>query len=186
MQRSKESIYNQLLALKCRRGDSKAFEELISLWERRLLYFIRRLVRDEQDAWDILQETWIKVMHEIGRLRNPEHLTTWLYRVARNTAVSHLRREIPRRDLTVSTEHDTIASETTETFAFEDADQVHRGLDLLSLPHREVLTLHFLEDMLIDEIAMIIHVPAGTVKSRLFYAKRALRYILEQGDDHHE
>ena len=65
-------------------------------------------------------------------------------------------------------------------FSFEDAQQVHRGLSKLSLPHREALTLHFLEDLSVDEISQLLSVSPGTVKSRLHYAKRALRTILEE------
>jgi len=72
----KDTIYNELLVIRCRRGDNDAFKELIGNWERRIFYYIRRLVGDEQDAWDILQETWIKAFKGIGRLREPARLPT--------------------------------------------------------------------------------------------------------------
>lgn len=71
-----------------------------------------------------------------------------------------------------------IAAEETE--AFEDAEQVHRALGRISLAHREVLTLFFLEDLSQEQIAEVLGVPLGTVKSRLSYAKRALRSVLQQ------
>ncbi len=175
----KERIYAELLALRCRRGERGALEELVRAWENRLFYFIRRLVPCEEDAWDALQETWMKVVRGIGKLRQPERLSPWLYSIARASAMDRMRavyanhREEP-------VENEALEQFPEETDALEDAERVHRGLDRISLPHREVLTLHFLEDFSIEEIAGILGVPAGTVKSRLHHAKRALRAVLER------
>jgi len=176
----KEAIYYQLLVLRCQRGDKAALEELIRNWEKRLFYYVRRLVDEEEDAWDILQEIWLKVFRGIRRLRDPRSLPGWLYAIARNTAMSHLRLEYAHRPLQVESENLLSSEESAEEFHFEDAQQVHYGLNKLTLPHREVLTLFFLQDLSIEEIAAVLGVPAGTVRSRLYYAKRALRDILEQ------
>lgn len=72
MPRDREAVARELLAVRCRRGDRAALEELIRTWEGRLLYFIRRLVRDEADAWDVLQKTWVKVLAGIGSLEDPQ------------------------------------------------------------------------------------------------------------------
>ena len=66
MSRDKDAVARELLAMRCRRGDRTALEELIRTWERPLLYFIRRLVHDEADAWDVLQKTWVKVLSGIS------------------------------------------------------------------------------------------------------------------------
>src|SRR5271156_4949212 len=84
VRRSAEAIYQELLALRCRRGEKAALEELVITWEKRLLYFIRRLVDEEHDAWDVLQQTWLRVLSGIGALRDSQSLGPWLYRVARN------------------------------------------------------------------------------------------------------
>ncbi len=185
MTSEKEAIYNELLVLRCQRRDKAAFEELIRSWERRLFYYVRRLVQNEQDAWDILQKTWLNVFRGIKRLRKPRSLPTWLYRIARNTALSHLRAEYSRRAF-LEEENVVPAEENAEVLRFEDAERVHRALDNLSLPHREVLTLFFLQDLSIAEIAEVTNVPGGTVKSRLHYAKQALRAVLEQEDRNYE
>ena len=67
MPRDKDTVARELLALRCRRGDRAALEELIRTWELRLLYFIRRIVRDEADAWDVLQQTWLRVLGGIDQ-----------------------------------------------------------------------------------------------------------------------
>jgi RNA polymerase sigma-70 factor, ECF subfamily len=173
VQRTAEAIQEELLALRCRRGEKAAVEELVRAWEKRLFYFIRRLVDNEADAWDVLQQTWVRVLSGLGALREPRSMGTWLYRVARHAAFNHGQvRAAYRRML-----NDDPAREE-----FENAEQVHHGLLRLSLPHREVLTLLFLEDFSVEAMAEVLDVPAGTVKSRLHHAKRALRAVLGKED----
>ncbi len=122
----------------------------------------------------------MKGNREIRNLRDPAALATWLYRIARNTAVSHIR----RAHLHVSLDED--AAECFEGVddpaidSFPDVHLLHECLKQLPLPQREALTLHFLEDMKVDEIAEVTGAPSGTVKARLFHAKRAMRRILEK------
>ena len=180
MSTEKEKIYYELLILRCRRHDVGALEELIRHWEKRLFYYLRRLVDNEEDTWDTLQETWLKVVRQIGTLREPRSLPMWLYRIARNTAMSRLRGRYADRALIDENELPPDIEQEAESFTFEDVEQVHFGLSRLSLPHREVLTLHFLEDLSVDEIAELLEISPGTIKSRLHYAKRALRAVLEE------
>ena len=70
--------------------------------------------------------------------------------------------------------------------AFDNAEQVHYGLGRISLEHRDVLTLFFLQDLSVEDVAQVLHVPMGTVKSRLYYAKRALRNVLETETGNYE
>ncbi len=179
MARDRQTILLELLVLRCKRGEKEAFDELIRQWEGRLLYYVRRLVATEEDAWDVLQQTWIKVFKAIKTLERPERLPTWLYQIARRTAASHWRgryREQARMEDNADLAGFVGAE---EAWHFEDAEQVHRALARISLAHREVLTLYFLEDLSLEQMAEVLTVPVGTVKSRLYYAKRALRAILE-------
>lgn len=185
MNSDQEAIYSELLVLRFRRGDPRAFEDLIRRWEQPLFYYIRRLVEREEDAWDLLQETWICVLRSLKGLREPRALPAWLYHTARNHAMTHLKRRCLYRNVFQDPPYDLeeMAGEVSDEF--EDAERVHHALGLISLPHREVLTLHFLQDLSLEEIAGVLEIPQGTIKSRLYHAKKALRKVLEREDRQH-
>ena len=153
------------------------------MWERSLFYYLSRLGPSESDVWDILKETWLKVYRSIGTLRDPRTLPAFLYTTARHAAISRWR---VRSTEEFHVNHDPVANEDNPAIAFDNAEQVHHALDQLPMPQREVLTLYFLEELSIDDIAHVLEIPAGTVKSRLYYAKCAMRKILINGDDHAE
>ncbi|MHC4144632.1 MAG: RNA polymerase sigma factor [Planctomycetota bacterium] len=165
----KQAIYYELLVLRCQKGHKEAFEELIRSWEQRLFYYIRRLIDNEQDAWQILQETWLRVFESISKLRTAQSLPSWLYRIARNTAISHLRSESRKEMAKYYNDSLIVAENSTVNFSFDDAEQVHYGLGRLSLPH-----------LSIEHISEVLSVPQGTVRSRLYHAKRMLKAILEK------
>lgn len=177
----------ELLIIRLRRGESEAFPELVGIWEKRLFYFIRRLVGQEEDTWDVLQETWIKAHANLRRLREPGAFPAWIYRIARHTAFSHLRREqrfeLLRED---NPQQGMFENGAACGFSEDQAERIHWGLDRLPLPQREALTLFFLEGFSLNEIADVARVSTGTVKSRLHYAKIRLRELLEQEDCDHE
>lgn len=183
MPRDSQEILRELLVLRCKRGEGRAFEELIRQYEERLFYFLRRLVATEEDAWDTLQQTWLRVFRGIRTLESPDRLTVWLYRIARCAALDH-RRQRDRRTLPLDDQADVaeLAAEA-DPEDFEDHEHLHAALGRISLAHREVLTLHFLESFSIEQLAEVLAIPPGTVKSRLFHARRALRTALEQGEE---
>lgn len=182
MTKTKEAIYAELLLLRCQRGDAGAFEELVRRWEQRLFYYVRRLVEQEADAWDVLQKTWLKVFGRLKELRDPGALACWLYATARTTAIDHLRRRpgwlVPHDP---AEENLDPPVEDDPGLALENVEAVHAALGRLSPPHREVLTLFFLQDLSVEEIAEVVGVPVGTIKSRLYYARRAAKAVLEEG-----
>jgi len=174
----KEVIYYELLVLRCQREDKGALEELIHLFENQIFYYIKRLVGNEADAWNILQETWIKVIRSIKQLRDPKSLPAWLYSIARKTSMSHLRSKYPKEASLDCTKNIAKIEDTDENLSFDNAEQVHYGLSKISLPHREVLTLFFLQDLTLKQIADVLSISIGTVKSRLHYAKHTLKEVL--------
>ena len=134
-------------------------------------------------AEDTAQSVWLTVYRKIKTLDEPRAFRRWLYRIAHNEAISALRRsgreisweEVDAPDAVgADGRHDDI-----EQFDAADAAAVHAGLERISQPHREALTLRFLHEMSYEEIAEITQVSVGTVRSRLHHAKHALRRQLE-------
>jgi RNA polymerase sigma-70 factor (ECF subfamily) len=182
----KEGIYCELLVLRCRQGQRAALEELVRTWEQPLFYYIRRLIDNEDEARQVLQESWIGVLQGLGALREPRKLPAWLYTIVRITALTHLRRQYGEKAMSRANESASFPEANDGQLDFDNAEQIHYGLARLSLIHREVLTLFFLQDLSIEEIAGVLEVPVGTVKSRLHHAKRALKAVLEREESSHE
>lgn len=180
------AIYNQLLAIRCRRGDRQAWQELIARFEMPLFCYLRRLVRNEADTWDVLQQTWLGAYRGIGSLHDPSTIAVWLHRIARNLAISHHRRGTGNRGVPEPLPDEALLPDAgddppdVQAEMFDDAQRVHRAMDHLSLAHREVLTLHFLQELSLDQMSGVLDVSIGTLKSRLDYARRALRNVLEK------
>ena len=173
-----EQLYEQVLLVRCQAGDEAAFAELVGRYAPRLRYFLRRML-DGGDADDVLQEVWLDVFRGLPHLRDAGAFPAWLYRLARDRVMRGLRRkraaQVPLLDVDVP-------EEAEEGFTAEDAERIHEALDRLPAEQREVLVLRFLEGMAYDDIARVIDTPVGTVRSRLHYAKQALRRILERRD----
>jgi RNA polymerase sigma-70 factor, ECF subfamily len=165
---------------RCRAGDREALEELVRRWERKLFYYVRRLLPQEEDAWDVLQTTWVRVIGAIGKVRDPDALVPWIYQIARNAALAHRKSFLARErwiDAEAAVDQLALGESIDPCWS---AEEVHRALEKLSAHHRDALTLFFLETFSIEDMAGVLEVSEGTVKSRLFYARKALREKLEK------
>jgi len=171
---------DEWLALRCQAGEPEAFEDLVRIMERPLLYYAAKLLSSEERAVDVLQDVWIRVFRKIGTLKNPATLRSWLYHITHGISIDRIRRDVSRTHAEET--HWAQAEETTEAgFDSLDAPAVHQALDQIDVRHRDVLVLHFLEDFSLAEIAAVIGCPEGTVKSRIHYAKKALKEELLRG-----
>ena len=166
MPHDQQLLQCELLVIRCQRGDWSAFTSIVQMWERPLFYYLRRLASSEADTWDLLQETWLKVFRSLALLRVPRTLPAFLYRTARNTAVSRLRIK-EREDKEKLPFEKDLEGPADEIAAFDNAEQIHLALDQLPLAQREALTLFFLQDLSLGEMATLLDVPLGTVKSRI-------------------
>ena len=171
----------RLTILLAQQGDREAFSDLVDWYDQRLLYFVRRILGETDGALDVLQSVWLIVYRQLGRLKTPDAFRAWLYRIAHDAAVTELRRKSRQPVLFDDGEASPIIEQTNDDeTAFDNAEAVHAALLRLSIDHRRVLTLRFLEDMTIEEISAVIGCELGTVKSRLHYAKLALRRQIEE------
>ena len=145
-----------------------------------MLYYAASLTGNEDSGLDVLQEVWIKAFRGIRKLKDPGSVRSWLYSITHGIAVDRIRKNYSReRAEKVQLEDFQEAEEPS--FAEEDAAAIHQALSEIGLKHREVLVLHFLEDLSLAEIAEVVGCSEGTVKSRMYYAKRAMKEILSGG-----
>ncbi len=173
-----ERLYEHLLVLRFQAGDEDAFGELVARYQPRLRYYFRRMLPREDQVDDVLQDVWLAAFQALPRLADPAALAAWLYRIARDKASVQWRKHRPEHPLEVS---DLVEEPSCgDEFDHEDALEIHAALDRLAPEHREILVLRFLEDMTYEQIAKVTGCPIGTVRSRLYYAKSALRGAIEQ------
>jgi RNA polymerase sigma-70 factor (ECF subfamily) len=178
-----ERVYRSVLVVRCQAGDRAAFEELVELYQPRLRYFLAGMAGDNHAADDLLQDVWLDVYRGVARLADPGAFPAWLYRIARRRALGALRK---RRQPPSSLEGIDLAGEGADDddFSAEDAERVHAALGRLAPEHREVLLLRFVEGMAYEDIARVTGCRLGTVRSRIHYAKRALRRVMEGAPQH--
>jgi RNA polymerase sigma-70 factor (ECF subfamily) len=170
-------IQYEWMALRCQAGDAGAFEDLIAVMERPLLYYATSLTGNPDSALDVLQEVWIRAFRGIRKLKDPGSLRSWLYSITHGIAVDRIRKNYSREQAE-KVQFEDFQEAEEPSFAEEDAAAVHQAIGEIGLKHREVLVLHFLEDLSVAEIATVVGCSEGTVKSRIHYAKRAMKEIL--------
>jgi RNA polymerase sigma-70 factor (ECF subfamily) len=173
-------FYDALLVVRSQAGDESAFAELVQRYSPRLRYFLSSLVFDRTTVDDELQNVWLDVYRGLARLTDPSAFPAWVYRISRARVALQLRKREPVIEPFPLEE----VPNEVEEFRAEQAAAIHRALEMLSTEHREVLVLRFLNDLSYSEIAEVIGTAVGTVRSRLHFAKKALRTILETETSH--
>lgn len=164
--------------VRCQLGERAAFDELIERWHGPLWAYIRRVAGDPDAAADVLQETWLRALRAIPRLRDGERLRPWLFGIARRTVMDRWR--VKYRD---PEPLEDIVADAVAALEPDDHEPglaaLDRGLERLPIVERDALTLFYLRELSLAEIADVLGVPVGTVKSRLFRARRLLRRELD-------
>jgi RNA polymerase sigma-70 factor (ECF subfamily) len=173
-----ESAKLRVLVVKCQMGERAALEALFLRYNPALTYYLRRLL-DRDDVADVLQEVWLRVIRRLRTLRSPEAFTVWLYRIARSKALDQLSQRKPPEQFDEAPDGGDFPDEEEPEFSAEDGAPVHAALGRLPAAQRDALTLRFLEGLSYEQIAEVTHCTVGTVRSRLHYAKAAMRQLLE-------
>ncbi|MHB8524876.1 MAG: RNA polymerase sigma factor [Candidatus Acidiferrales bacterium] len=170
-----------------RRGDLDALAELVTRYQHRLYRYLLRIVRQPAEAEDLFQQTWLRVATQIRRFDPRRNFEAWLFTLARNLAIDHLRRVRPESlDEREENDYSTPASLRVSdpaaldvVIARERTQQIAEAMDALPVMYREVLALRFEEEMKLEEIAEVLKAPLSTVKSRLRRSLENLRQGLE-------
>lgn len=166
-----------------RAGEPGAWDALFQRFQRPLYVYVYELVHDEQAALDAVQETFIAAVRHIGGLREDAKFPGWLFGIAHQKCLQRWRRQ--NRDGLLQDELAGGAAELDDSpddllIRREQEAEFMNLLNQMPPPQRSVLLLHFIEDFSLEEIAGITDASLGTVKSRMHYAKKALRKLWEE------
>jgi len=173
----------EMLILRARNGEESAFNELVESYQARVFSYILGKVRNRQTAEDLTQEVFVKAFFNLPKLRDVAKFKSWIFSIAHN----HLRDTLRRSSLEVVDTEEYYR----ETYVDDGTPERAVGLELtsnflqmafekLTPEQREVLTLCDLEGLSYKEIARVLGIPLGTVQSRVFYARKKLKEILER------
>jgi len=170
----------QLPVPQARAGEPAAWDILFRRYQLPLYVYVFELIRHEQASLDLVQETFIAAVKHLGSLRDDGKFGSWLFGIAHQKCIQHWRKRMdvlfdevpePPDEFEDSPDNLLIRAESEAGFM--------KLVEQLPLPQRAVLLLHFVEDFSLEEIARITETNTGTVKSRLHYAKKSLRKLLE-------
>jgi RNA polymerase sigma-70 factor (ECF subfamily) len=165
---------------------------LVSRYQDRLYNTVYRLVDSPEDAADVVQEAFLSAYLSLDRFKGDAQFFTWLYRIAVNAAITHRRRQktgmkpIKTSDSAPGVEPLDMAVSNRPGHSIESAEdeqKIHEALQRLSAEHRAVLVMKDMEDMKYEDIAEILKVPIGTVRSRLHRARVEFKELMERDED---
>jgi RNA polymerase sigma-70 factor (ECF subfamily) len=180
------------LVKQCQAGNTEAFDQLVTRYRTRVFAMIYNMVHNEQDAWDLAQDSFVKAWKSIGRFRGRSSFYTWIYRIVMNVTIDWLRkkqvkgagaefndaiqlREIEPASRTVP-RADPLPHERMERS--EIRARIDNAIAQISPEHRAVILMKEIEEMQYHEIAEALGCSIGTVMSRLFYARKKLQNLL--------
>jgi len=186
-ERQQEADADFTIVKRVQAGDVAAFDLLIRKYRERLFGVVYNLTSNRDDTADLVQDAFIKAFQSINRFQGQSSFFTWLYKIAVNTTLSHLRKNKLRTFFSLEKiQEDEPSSEilaqlTDKTGADRDAylrelqEKLNEALQKLSIKHRTVITLFEIDGLSHGEIAEIMECSEGTVRSRLHYAKQFLQ-----------
>lgn len=168
-------------------GREASFEELVRRYQRPIAAYVYRMVGDYDAALDLTQEVFIKVYNSLARYRSEFKFSTWIYKIAHNAAIDHLRRYAVREQALTSgfdSERREVSLESRRLTPEQESELEERRSEIEQVVHalpsayRELIVLRHSHDLSYDEIAEVTGLPLGTVKNRLFRAREAMRDLL--------
>ena len=182
------------LIRRAQQGDNGAFEELLLLHQKKVYNLCLRMSANPDDALDLSQEAFLRAWRSLGQYQFEANFSTWLFRLTSNICIDFLRRKKRRQETSLTESYDD--SDEGAELSVPDAQpgpeqqamtnetkiELARAMEQLSPEHREILQLRGIEDLQYEQIADILGVRVGTVKSRLARARLALRKILKAGN----
>ena len=170
-----DQVFDELLVLQYKAGDTKALTLLIKRWHKRITLYAFRNTRNMEASKDITQDVWIVAMQGLKRLKSNTKIGSWLLSITHNKSMDWLRQKEKDRQVE-PVEHEPVGAHSQD----ERLQQMRLALKQLNTDHHNILSLFYLEGFTILEIMQILKLSKGTVKSRLFYARESLKKELKQ------
>ena len=176
------------------KGDTNAFEALVTEYEKNVYSITLRMTGDSEDAADMTQEAFIKAFNSLQSFRGDSKFSVWLYRIATNVCLDFLRSKSRKPTVSLSVEDDDgedvqldVADESQSPEVLLERgitrDSVRRGLDSLPPEYRQILLLREIQGLSYEEIAQALDLEVGTVKSRIFRARKKLcAFLIKDGN----
>lgn len=183
--RTPTTVLDEYLVVQCQLGDADAFQTLVERWQARFLRYAYHFTQDREAARDVAQEAWLAVIRGLASLRDPGRFRAWAFRIVANKARDWVRRKQVRRRAGERARPDEESVVEPRT-GFDTLGRIRAAMDELGDDHRLVLAWFYFEEMSVRQIAEALSIPAGTVKSRLYYARKALREHVEDRQDNQE
>jgi RNA polymerase sigma factor (sigma-70 family) len=165
--------------VRCQLGETGALDELVTRWHHRLWRYIRTLLPDDEMAGDAIQDVWLGILRGLPKLRDPTRFRGWAYTISHHVVMEQLRKKYadalvePLEDQ--NEEPQSVVADASHEL---ELDALNARLMELPLIERNVLSLFYLQELSLTEIAAVADVPVGTIKSRLFRARRMLRELV--------
>jgi len=184
-----DNLEPEALIRRCQRGDPLAIEVLIRRYQNYVFRLCYLVMRNEQDAEDMTQETFVRAFHALPRfeIREGTSFEAWLYRVAVNACRSRMRRKwyqvLPWPDPAPQIVSEPEEEPDRRVMRGEQRDEILAAIDTLGEKHRLVVILRYYGGLSNEEIAQALNIPCGTVRSRLHVARRRLKEVLTESGE---
>ena len=182
MTRNKEEVLTELLVLRSQDGDVAAWRQLVSIWQQRLYLHARRITGEHEAGRDVTQDAWLSMVRGIKKLDDPARFRAWAFRIVSNKATDWVRRQVRRRKMleVAKDEAERDGNEKEDAATKSNVEIVRSAVRKLSREQRALLSMFYEDGLEISEIASILKIPVGTVKSRMFSIRQELKPLLEQ------
>lgn len=172
---------DRALVLATLAGHGDAFAALVERYDRAVYHLSYRTLRDREEARDVTQETFFKAYRSLRTFKPGAKFSTWIFAIAYHACCDRLARRKRYSNEQFPERADPAAGPERETIAADEAQRLHGAIALLPVKYRTVITLYHLQGRQYDEIAKVLGIPIGTVKTHLFRAKEQLRLLLNEG-----
>ncbi|MFC5407619.1 RNA polymerase sigma factor SigW [Cohnella soli] len=178
------------LARLARKGDQRAFAEIVDLYKDKLFHLAYRMTSNRQEAEDVVQETFLRVYKNLDRYDENQKFSTWIYRIATNLCIDRLRRRKAVYSLDAeSSEHEGLdgyamlpsddRTPESELLLSETQKLIQEAIATLPVKYKSVMILRYLQDMSLQEISDVLDMPVTTIKTRVHRGREFLRKKLE-------